>query len=193
MIHESAPWKAHLIRDAHLIERWAAKPKNLERRSFLIERKVFLAAYAMRKLDEGLKLSTDLLTADMTVLRFPPTQDGFTLRNNHRFDEHFDLENPQRVSLPRRRVLNLLVHSLVFVEVLNDIETYDAFMVTSDYERGQGLVQIDIAAFVELMRLVGGDWPTSLRWVREPTGSGWRVWAGHGEGPDVAQTGRKVR
>ncbi|KRE15072.1 hypothetical protein ASE63_17700 [Bosea sp. Root381] len=93
MIHESAPWKAHLVRDARLIERWAAKPKHSERRSFLIERKVFLAAYAMRKLDDGIKLS-DLLTADMQVLRFPPAQGGFTLRNNHSFDECFDLENP---------------------------------------------------------------------------------------------------
>lgn len=41
MIHESAPWKSHLLRDAALIERWAAKPGHSERRSFIIERKVF--------------------------------------------------------------------------------------------------------------------------------------------------------
>lgn len=193
MIHESAPWKNHLIRDAALVERWASKPRPSERRSFLIERKVFLAAYAMRKLDEGLKVSTDLLTTEMGVLRFPPTQAGFNLFNNHRFDEHFDLKAAQRVALPRRRVLNLLVHSLVFVEVLGDTETYDAFMVTSDHERDRGLIQIEVAAFLELMRLVGEDWPTSARWVREPNGVGWRVWAGHGDGPDVARTGRKVR
>ncbi|MEN5084025.1 hypothetical protein ABE438_16210 [Bosea sp. TWI1241] len=193
MIHESAPWKTHLIRDAAIIERWASRPRPSERRSFLIERKVFLAAYAIRKMDEGLKVSTDLLSAEMGILRFPPTQAGFNLFNNHRFDEHFDLKAAQQVALPRRRVLNLLVHSLVFVEVLGDTETYDAFMVTSDHERDRGLIQIDVTAFVELMRLVGEDWPTSVRWVRDPDGIGWRVWAGHGEGPDVARLGRKVR
>jgi hypothetical protein len=193
MIHESAPWKSHLLRDAALIERWAAMPKQSERRSFLIERKVFLAAYAMRKLDEGLKVSTDLLSANMKLLRFPPSEPGFNLFNNHRFDEHFDLGSPQQVLLPRRRVLNLLIHSLVLVEVLGGAETYDAFMVTSDLERDRGLLQVEIAAFVELMRLVGNDWPTSARWVREPTGDGWRVWAGHGEAPEAAKMVRRVR
>lgn len=83
MIHESGPWKTNLIRDTALTERWAAKPHHYDRRSFLIERKVFLAAYAMRKLDEDLKSSADLLAADMQVLRVPPTKAGFSLRNNH--------------------------------------------------------------------------------------------------------------
>lgn len=193
MIHESAPWKTYLIRDAALFERWAAKPRPSERRSFLIERKVFLAAYTMRKLDDGLKVSTDLLTTDMAVLRFPPTQAGFNLFNNHRVDEYFDLKAAQWTSLPRRRVLNLLVHSLVFVEVLGDTDIYDAFMVTSDHERDRGLIQVAVTAFVDLMRLVGGDWPTFEHRIREPDGSGWRVWAGHGEAPEVAQMVRKVR
>ena len=193
MIHESAPWKSHLLRDASLIERWAAKPERSERKSFLIERKVFLAAYAIRKLDESLKVSTDLLTAEVSLLRFPPSKPGFDLFTNHRCDEHFDLQDPQSVSLSHRRMLNLLVHSLVFVEVVGDAKTFDAFMVTSDHERDRGLYQVDMAAFVELMRLVGSDWPSSARWVREPTGSGWRVWAGHGEAPDVADMVRRVR
>lgn len=89
----------------------------------------------MRNLDEGFKVPTDLLSADMKLLRFRPSKPGFNLFNNHRFDEHFDLETPQQVPLPRRRVLNLLIHSLVLVEVLGAAETYDAFMVTSDLER----------------------------------------------------------
>jgi hypothetical protein len=113
MIHESAPWKSQLARDADLIERWAAKPGHSERRSFLIERKVFLAAYAMWKLDDAAKLSTDTLGSPMAVSRFPPTRTGYSEVNSRRFDAFFDLENAASVELPRRRVLNLLVHSLV--------------------------------------------------------------------------------
>ncbi|HEV7334488.1 MAG TPA: hypothetical protein VGO06_00860 [Bosea sp. (in: a-proteobacteria)] len=97
MIHQSAPWKAHLIRDAHLIERWAAKPNHSERRSFLIERTVFLAAYAMRKLDEDIKLSTDLLSADMPVLRFPPPQPAFLRVIKYRLFNQLELRNPHLV------------------------------------------------------------------------------------------------
>ncbi|MDR6870516.1 hypothetical protein J2Y55_001516 [Bosea sp. BE125] len=181
MIHESAPWKRHLQLDADVIERWASRPQQSERRSFLVERKVFLAAYAMRKLDDAVKISTDLLAADIAVVRFPPTAPGFTQFNNHKFDTHFDLGSPEAMGLPCRRLLNLLVHSLVFVEVLGQAETYDAFMVTSDQDRAKGLIQVEIATFVRVMRLVAADFPSDAKYVRDGKGGGMRAWAGHGE------------
>jgi len=183
MIHESAPWKTRLARDADLIERWAAKAGHSERRSFLIERKVFLAAYVMRKLDDAAKLSTDTLGSPMAVSRFPPTRAGYSGVNSHRWHDFFDLENAARVDLPRRRVLNLLVHSLVFVEVLGEADTFDAFMVTSDHEQARGLVQVEVAAFVDLMRLAANDYPTSMRRTLDRTTGRWRIWAGHDEPP----------
>jgi hypothetical protein len=183
MIHESGPWKTHLARDADLIERWAAKPGHSERRSFLIERKVFLAAYALRKLDDAAKLSTDTLGGAMAVSRFPPTRAGYSEVNSHRWDEFFDMENAERVDLPRRRVLNLLVHSLVFVEVMGEAETFDAFMVTSDHEQARGLVQVEVAAFVDLMRLAANDYPTAMRRTLDSVTGRWRIWAGHDEPP----------
>lgn len=183
MIHESAPWKFHLAQDADLIERWAAKTVHSERRSFLIERKVFLAAYAMRKLDDAAKLSTDTLGSPMAVTRFPPTRAGYSERNNHRWDTYFDLEDAAHVDLPRRRLLNILIHSLIFVEVIGETETFDGFMVTSDYEQAKGLIQVEIAAFIELMRLAAKDYPTAIRRTLAPVTGRWRTWAGHEEPP----------
>lgn len=183
MIHESAPWKTHLARDADLVERWAATPRHSERRSFLIERKVFLAAYAMRKLDDAAKLSTDTLGSPMAVSRFPPTRAGYSEVNRHRWDEFFDLGNAASVELPRRRVLNLLVHSLVFVEVLGEADTFDAFMVTSDHEQARGLVQVELAAFVSLMRRAANDYPTAMRRTLDSTTGRWRIWTGHDDPP----------
>ena len=48
LIHEGGPWKERLAKDADVIERWSAKTGVMERRSFLVEQIVFLAAYAMR-------------------------------------------------------------------------------------------------------------------------------------------------
>lgn len=183
MIHESAPWKTHLARAADLIERWAAKSGHSERRSFLIERKVFLAAYAMRKLDDAAKLSTDTLGTPMAVSRYPPSRDGYSEVNSHRWDEFFDLENAARVDLPRRRVPNLLVHSLLFVEMLGEAETFDAFLVTSDHEQARGLVQVEVVAFVALMRLAANDYPTSRRRTLDSSTGRWRICAGNDEPP----------
>lgn len=178
MIHDSAPWKAHLASDADIIERWAAKPRQSAHRSFLIERKVFLAAYTMRKLDDAIKLSTATLSEPMRVQRYSPIQSGYSEVNSHRFDEFFDLANAAQVDLPARRILNLLIHSLVFVEVLGEAETYDAFMVTSDHEQARGLIQVGMAAFVELMRRASNDFPSSIRRTRDRDTGRWSTWAG---------------
>jgi len=183
MIHDSSPWKMHLVRDADLIERWAARTGHSERRSFLIERTVFLAAYAIRKLDEAAKVSTDLLAARMAVSRFPPMRDFSTTRHKFDFASYFDLGRPERMELPRRRVLNLLVHSLVFAEVVGPEDTIDAFMVTSDREQSRGLIQVEMAAFVGLIRLAAADYPTSTRQAWDESANRWRTWAGHGEPP----------
>lgn len=186
MIHESTPWKTQLARDADLVERWAAKAGHSERRSFLIERKVFLAAYAMRKLDDAAKLSTGTLGSPMAVSRFPPARSGYSDANSHRWDEFFNLGNGASIELPRRRVLNLLIHSLVFVEVLGEADTFHAFMVTSDQERASGLVQVELTAFVGLMRLAANDYPSAMRRTLDSTSRRWRIWTGHGDPPPEA-------
>jgi len=49
MIAESSHWKEPLGRDADIIERWALKPDN-ERRYAILERKIMLSAFAIRRL-----------------------------------------------------------------------------------------------------------------------------------------------
>lgn len=181
MIHDSVPWKSRLISDADLIERWAAKPGHSERRSFLIEQKVFLAAYSMRKLDDAAKLSTSTLSASMRVQRFAPVRSGYSEVNSHRFDKFFDLDNAIAVDMPHQRLVNILIHSLAFVEVIGEAETFDAFMITSDYEQAKGLIQVELANFTGLMRLVANDYPSVIRRTRDKITGRWRTWAGHEE------------
>lgn len=92
MILESSPWKAALARDADLIARWALKPAS-ERRSFIVERKLFLSAYSMRKLSDDQKLSTQTLADQIQVLVSPPLKSGFS-GVSHSADRYFNLEQP---------------------------------------------------------------------------------------------------
>ena len=183
MIHDSALWKRELARDAGLIERWAAKRSRSERRSFLIEQKVFLAAYAMRKLHDATMVSTSLLTDDIAVERFAPTRAGFSEINNHRVDDYFDLLNPVESALSGRSLLNILIHSLVFVEVLDDDDAVIAFMVTSDRESKRGLYRVRFANFIRLMRIHAEDYPTEIHRVFDPVTDRWVTWAGHFQPP----------
>lgn len=183
MIHESSPWKAQLLRDATLVARWAATEAASESRSFRIERRVFLAAYAMRKLDEGLKVSTAVLGTTIAARKFSSTGPGFSSHTNYGFDRYFDLTKPQLVQLPRRQLLNLLIHSLAFVEVLDETDTYTGFMVTSDHERERGLFQVHLNDYLALMREVGRDYPSSAMSAFDSGTKRWINWVGHGDPP----------
>jgi hypothetical protein len=98
-----------------------------------------------------------VLARTISVPRFPSVREGYSEVNNFRFDEFFDLANAVQVDLRQRRLPDLLIHSLVFVEVLGEEETYDAFMVTSDHEQAKGLIQVVLAA---------NDYPTAITFAR---------------------------
>ena len=184
MIHESAPWKAELLRDAELVERWATKTVVTERRSALVERKLFVSAYAIRRLNEAVKISSRFPEVTLPVTRFPPTGTSVDQWNIHRFDEHYDLGDGRVEQMPIFRFLNLLIHSLIFAEELNDRGQITGFCVTSDNSAEKGLYRVGLEAFISLMRDVGRDYPNTF--VRRRVGDAWWTWAGDGEAPPEA-------
>ena len=181
MIRESGPWKAELLSDAELIERWAAKTVVTERRSALLERKVFVAAYAIRRLNEAVKISSRFREVTLPVTRFPPTGKSGYQWIIHHFDDYYDLSNGRVEQIPIFRFLNLLIHSLIFEEFLNDRHQITGFAVTSDNAAEKGLYYVELEAFINLMRDVGRDKPTHF--VLRQVGDAWRAWLGDGEPP----------
>ena len=86
MIWESAPWKNGLLKDASLLERWAGKTLRANQRDLIFEKKVFLAAYAIRKIFETEKVCTALHERTVPCFSYPRTDstnrfqyDGFEL------------------------------------------------------------------------------------------------------------------
>jgi hypothetical protein len=179
MIHESGPWKVQLLREAELIERWATKTVATARRSALLERKLFLSAYAIRRLNEAFKISSRFGDAKLPVTRFPPTGTSVDQWNIHRFDEHYDFDAGRVQQMPIFQFLNLIIHSLILAEELNDQEQMTGFAVTSDHSSEKGLYRIELKTFLSLMREVGQDNPSTF--VRRRIGDKWWIWTGDGE------------
>ena len=75
MIWESGPWKDRLLSDADLLERWAAKQSVTERRSYLLEQKIFISAYAIRKLFESEKVSSSFFDRSEHCVKFDSSSD----------------------------------------------------------------------------------------------------------------------
>ncbi len=75
-------------------------------------------------------------------------------------------------------LLNMLIHSLAYIEVVGDTGAYEGFMVTSDREREHGLFQVDMAVYTTLMREVEarislGDVARLRRGARPMDHMGW--------------------
>ena len=185
MIHESAPWKEALLRDADILDRWCAKPKATERRSVLVEKKVFLAAYAIRKLHEAEKLSSSFDQRSVKCTVYPSTSEIASKANNHRVFDLYDLERGKRQTIAARRLLDLIIHSLIFAESLRDDHSLVALMITSDLSSQKGLWSVTVADFTALMRHVGTDYPAGAVWVRDPETGERRSWRGSETPPDV--------
>jgi len=182
VIFESWPWKQRLLGDADVVERWAKKRPS-DRREFLIEHKVFLAAYSIRKLDQASKLSTAFRDRSIRCSIYPPVAQRINSANAHKFDRLYDFERPSQTRIAVLDLLDMLIHSLIFAELVGDDGSpVTGFLVTSEKSRFKGLWEISLADFLNLMRLVGGDIPSRASFVRGADGD-WIVWQGHGEPP----------
>jgi hypothetical protein len=182
MIFDSYPWKEQLVADAEIVRRWASRTKVTQRRSTLIERKIFLAAYTIRKLDDNYKLSTTFRERSLACRKFPAKSRNITLLDAHNIEQLYDFDCAKTEAISARHLMDIIVHSLVFFEVLGDDLSVEGFLVTSD-RRKSWLWEINISAFVKLMHDVGTDYPPSAHWARNPKTGELVVWQGNGAPP----------
>jgi hypothetical protein len=184
MIADSVPWKDHLLKDADLIERWAATARPSKRGSILIERKVFVSAFAMRKLIECEKVSNEIEGRSVRAERFEllPGQ-KLDWWKRHSFWEAFDVNAPTTCSLGAGDLLDIILHSKVFSEcVYAEVDLrISGFFVTSD-RRDNHLWLVPLTAYTDLMRRIGNDYPSVGRIVFDGEGKHYS-WRGHGEPP----------
>jgi hypothetical protein len=182
MIWESYPWKNQLIVDAEIIQRWASQTRMSERRSTLLERKIFVSAYAIRKLYENYKLSTAFHDRSLACCTYPAKASNITPLNNHRVEKLYDLHRRNTETVFARHLMDIIIHSLVFLEVLRDDQAVEAFLVTCDRKKNC-LWEIKTGQFVKLMRDVGNDYPPDAHWVTNPKTGKFVVWQGNGAPP----------
>lgn len=181
MIFESAPWRSDLLRDAAVLERWLGKPVG-ERRSVIIEKKMFVGAYAMRRLLQSGKLSTSTESKNVSVDRFPSIK-NMEKHNRWFIDEHYDFAKGEPANLTIPRLLDLLIHSFVFQEWFDESERETKIVFTSDRTRNQYLWLIRTSAFVTLMRFVADDNPAVYTRHFDAERNRWVEWRGVGNPP----------
>lgn len=148
-----------------MLERWSIKVTQLDRRAYILESKVFLAAYAMRKLLEATKVCTALNSKRISLYRFPRSSSRLHALNNHRLEKHFDLEAKEPYSMSVRELINQIIHSFIFAQVINSEEdqTIYGFWVCSDRGVKDGLKVVPLKTYLDLMREFSDDFPSAMQ------------------------------
>jgi len=160
MIWESYPWKEELHRIGDRLEKKLRQRRWTDRTDANLEKDVFVACYAIRKLIEAQKLTKSVLSCRVECTRAPLIEGRqVALHNWHKLDELYDLQREEKTHLVLRYLCNQFIHSYVFCPVFGENGLLQSVAVASDRERQNCVYIVSVVDLVELLRRVGNDEP----------------------------------
>ena len=178
MIHESYPWKKQLLKDAEVISRWAAKSTASERRCMILERKILVSAFSVRKLIDDHKLTDNAKELAIPCQEYPFTGTNIDRFNCHRLNDHYDFSLGTQSTIRIRELANQIIHSLILCfEYAEDHPRapVTGLLVSSDRAMNNRLYRIAINDYVSALRTVGRDVVTQITAIRHGKNGSWRI------------------
>lgn len=169
MIHESNYWKSDLLKLANTLERRIIQTRWGDKNFFLVEKEIFLGFYTIRKLIESRKISDSVIKRKHKLKSFPYSGNPESLFTHMR-DNEYDLTSGETVYLTTIELCNQFIHSHHFLPFLPDGKHLIGFFFCSDRKRTSGIYLITIFEVVDIYRLVGSNYPTTMRRERLPNG-----------------------
>ena len=170
MIWESWHWKKPLLEMAGRL-RSLKNAKELDQETLVqLERDIFIGFYSVRKLFDTVTKVTDATKNSKVRVRWHANLKPVTWRNNHRIDQCYNLSISNREMHDARFVAGRIIHSFIFVPVVDEGGGLEGILFTSDIDKNEKLYSLDIDEVIALFERVGNDDPTSIRWMKHPSG-----------------------
>jgi hypothetical protein len=164
MIDDSVPWKIELLKIADRLEKRKTQRRWTERTSFLVERDMMIAAYAIRKLFEAAKLSDRLSARQIQVHRHALLDKPPSYFSVHRFWDHYDFDSCEHSSLSLRQLCNQIIHSFNWVITTEENTNALAGILVSSKDHRKYIYFLDIEEIIAALRDVGYDDVVEICW-----------------------------
>ena len=177
MIWESSFWKNELEKIAAAITRRCHHQRRWPEVALAkLEREVMIGSFIVRKLMDSNKITTVLSNSDVEISHYPfngeHAPDHFNWHNIERF---YDVESRSDSKLPLREVCNQLIHSFVFLPVLDETSRHLAgILCSSDRRRYAYLYEIEAKKLVDVFHSVAISYPTKMAASRGANGQ-WKM------------------
>lgn len=157
MISDSVPWREHLWKAAAALEKRASSVRWTDRTSFLVERDLMNGMFAIRRLIESAKTSSNLpkerVSCGMHSLtgRVPKIYDRWS------FWEHYDMASKQQTQLTVAEIVTLFIHSFILDFYPTSDDGQAMIWVVSDRDRHKRLYSVAFERVIDLFRRVGSE------------------------------------
>ena len=177
MIWESSYWKNELEKIGAAITKRCHHQRRWPETSLAkLEREVMIGSFIVRKLMDSNKITTILSNSDVALSYYPfngrHVPDHFNWHNIERF---YDVESHSEIKLPLREVCNQLIHSFVFLPLLDEASRHLAgILFSSDKRRNAYLYEIEAGKLVDVFHSVASSYPTKKSATRDAKGQ-WKI------------------
>jgi len=175
VIWDSNSWKRQLAADARYLERAMRDTTWSEDRFTALERRIFVSAYAIRKLMDSQKLSDELEGQPIRCKAYIATGMPVDVMNWDRIDQLYDFEKAVPSELSLREYCNQVVHSFVFMLRTTRRSALRGFFVASERVRKGKLYDLNIKDVIALIRATSDDDVISMTSKRDPTDGVMRI------------------
>lgn len=160
MIWSSSYWKEELLRLTDTLEQRRRQRRFSERSLAKLEKEIFFAFYAIRKLIEGKKLTQKILHSSIPVEAYPSTGKGVTFLNfqsvGFEIEKYFRVTKKTREKVSLSFLCNQVIHSYIyFNEFYGDRLT--RICISSDRMRNQKLYSVKIAVIESILKRIALD------------------------------------
>jgi hypothetical protein len=125
------------------------------------EREIFIGFYAIRKLLETFKVSSQTRRLSLT-LASSPSIGVVDYMNAHRIDELFNLEIADFEQRDLEFVCNQFIHSFVFIPVQHENGSIAGAYIASDKAKREKIYFVELRQILLAFRTVGTDYPAKL-------------------------------
>lgn len=162
MISESRYWKQPLLEMADRLEASEAAKKLSEAQLVDIERGIFIGFYSIRKLLDCVTKVTDHTKNMKIEIAWYPNREPVNLMHKDRIGELYDLETVHKELRDLPFICGRIIHSFIFVPVIQEEGGLCGIMFTSDHDKNKKLYELEIATVIDIFRTVGNDWPRNV-------------------------------
>lgn len=157
VISDSIPWREQLWKASLALEKRAGSRRWNARTAFLVERDLLVGMFAIRRLIESAKTSSNIPSERISCGLHPLTGQVPRIYDRWSYWEHYDITSKRQSQVEVRKLASLFIHSFVlgFYPASNDGPAM--IWVVSDRDRHKFLYSMPFDRVVRLFRRIGSE------------------------------------